>query len=41
MREALGDDLTALYTDFKRDEWARYCGAVTDWEDEMYRNWIP
>ena len=41
VREALGDDLTALYTDFKRDEWARYCGAVTDWEDEMYRNWIP
>ena len=41
VREALGDDLTALYTDFKRDEWARYCGAVTDWENEMYRTWIP
>ena len=37
----LGDDLTDLYTEFKRDEWARFCGAVTDWEDMMYRQWIP
>ena len=39
--EALGADLTNLYTEFKRDEWARYCGAVTDWEYLMYRQWAP
>ncbi len=41
VRSALGEDLTQLYTEFKRDEWARFCGAVTDWEDMMYRQWIP
>ena len=41
VRSTLGDDLTDLYTEFKRDEWARFCGAVTDWEDRMYRQWIP
>ena len=41
VRGVLGDDLTQLYTEFKRDEWARFCGAVTDWEDMMYRQWIP
>ncbi|MDH6125041.1 glutamine synthetase [Kitasatospora sp. GP82] len=34
--KALGTELTTLYTDLKRDEWARYCGAVTDWEHMMY-----
>jgi glutamine synthetase len=41
VRATLGADLTDLYTSFKRDEWARFCGAVTDWEDMMYRQWIP
>ena len=41
VRTTLGDDLTDLYTAFKRDEWARFCGAVTDWEETMYRQWIP
>jgi len=41
VRQTLGDDLTDLYTEFKRDEWARFCGAITDWEDMMYRQWIP
>jgi glutamine synthetase len=40
-RAALGPELADLYTAFKRDEWARFCGAVTDWEYEMYRSWIP
>ncbi|MFN0155945.1 MAG: glutamine synthetase family protein [Gaiella sp.] len=39
--EALGPELTGLYLDFKRDEWARYCSAITDWEREMYREWLP
>lgn len=38
---ALGPDLKAIYAEFKQDEWARYCGALTDWEFEMYRSWIP
>ena len=41
VRGALGDDLTDLYAEFKRDEWARFCGAVTDWEMTMYRSWVP
>jgi glutamine synthetase len=41
VRATLGDDLADLYTAFKRDEWARFCGAVTDWEETMYRQWIP
>jgi glutamine synthetase len=41
VRATLGADLTDLYTSFKRDEWARFCGAVTDWEETMYRQWIP
>ena len=41
VRGALGEDLAALYSEFKRDEWARFCGAVTDWEMEMYRSWVP
>lgn len=39
--QALGPDLKAIYAEFKQDEWARYCGALTDWEFEMYRSWIP
>ncbi len=41
VRKALGDDLTMLYTEFKRDEWARFCGTITDWEYMMYRSWLP
>ncbi|MGW7411242.1 glutamine synthetase family protein [Streptomyces sp. NPDC054863] len=33
---ALGPETTELYTALKRDEWARYCGTVTDWEHTMY-----
>jgi glutamine synthetase len=40
-RQALGSDLADIYTQFTRDEWARYCGALTDWEFEMYGNWVP
>jgi glutamine synthetase len=41
VRSALGEELAALYLDFKRDEWARFCSAVTDWERQMYRDWLP
>lgn len=38
---ALPSELTELYLEYKRDEWARYCGAITEWEREMYLDWIP
>ncbi|MFB4316827.1 glutamine synthetase family protein [Actinomadura sp. 21ATH] len=34
-------DLTGLYLDLKRDEWARFCGHITDWERDMYAEHLP
>ncbi|MFD0383355.1 hypothetical protein ACFQ2B_16275 [Streptomyces stramineus] len=33
---ALGPELTDLFQVLKTDEWARFCGSVTDWERTMY-----
>jgi glutamine synthetase len=33
--------LSELYLELKRDEWARFCGAITDWEHDMYTNHLP
>ena len=33
---ALPADLTDTYLALKSDEWARFCGAVTDWEHNQY-----
>ena len=41
VRGALGDDLHDLYGAYKRDEWARACGAITEWDREMYLDWAP
>ncbi|WP_455360179.1 glutamine synthetase family protein [Streptomyces sp. SYSU K21746] len=41
VKEALGPELADLYGEFKRDEWARFCGAVTDWEHMMYAEEAP
>lgn len=41
VRAALGEDLSQLLVDFKSDEWARFCAAVTDWEKERYEVSIP
>lgn len=38
---ALGDELSRLLVDFHADEWARFCGAVTDWEREIYWDDVP
>ncbi|MFH8797209.1 glutamine synthetase family protein [Streptomyces sp. NPDC017941] len=35
---ALGPELTELYQTVKADEWARFCGSVTDWERATYGN---
>jgi len=26
---------------YKSDEWARFCGTVTDWEFHMYAEAVP
>jgi len=41
VKGALGEDLSQLLVDFKSDEWARFCAAVTDWEKERYEVSIP
>ncbi|MFI0357841.1 glutamine synthetase family protein [Actinomadura sp. 9N407] len=41
VRGSFPDDLTDLYLELKRDEWARFCGAITDWEREMYTDHLP
>lgn len=38
---ALPPELLDLYVALKADEWARYCGAVTDWELDMYLEGTP
>ncbi|WP_405647726.1 glutamine synthetase family protein [Streptomyces uncialis] len=39
--KALGEETAALYHAYKSDEWARFCGAVTDWEHMMYSEDTP
>ncbi|MFE9093100.1 glutamine synthetase family protein [Streptomyces sp. NPDC007264] len=41
VEDALGTELVELYGAFKRDEWARFCGTVTDWEHAMYAEETP
>ena len=38
---ALGPELTDLLIEYKTDEWLRYCGVVSDWEREMYLEFMP
>lgn len=41
LNQAFGPELSALLVDFHADEWARFCGHVTEWEREMYWNDMP
>jgi glutamine synthetase len=41
VRSALGAELADLLVAYKADEWARFCGAVTDWEHQMYAEALP
>ena len=41
LTEALGPVLSELLVDFHADEWARFCGYVTDWERTMYWDDLP
>ena len=33
--------LMEVYTALKADEWARFCGYVTDWEKSYYAQALP
>ena len=39
--EAFGPTLSDLLVDFHADEWARFCGYVTDWERDLYWHATP
>jgi glutamine synthetase len=41
IRGTFPDDMAELYLELKNDEWARFCGHVTDWEREMYTDQLP
>lgn len=41
MYNALPSQMADLYTRLKADEWARACSAVTDWEYNMYLEYLP
>lgn len=38
---ALGEEMSQLLIDYHADEWARFCGAVTDWERATYWDDAP
>jgi glutamine synthetase len=41
LKDSLGPALSALYLEYKRDEWARFCGTVTEWERATYWDELP
>ncbi|MFC5337163.1 glutamine synthetase family protein [Leucobacter denitrificans] len=38
---AMPEELTRIFLQLKRDEWARYCGQITQWEFDQYWEAIP
>ena len=36
IREILGEHISNVYIASKKDEWNRYCRAVTEWEVDTY-----
>ena len=38
---AIPEELTNIFLKLKRDEWARYCGQITQWEFDQYWEAIP
>jgi glutamine synthetase len=38
---AMPEELTRTLLELKRDEWARYCGQITQWEFDQYWEAIP
>jgi glutamine synthetase len=38
---AMPHELTSVYLELKEDEWARYCGMISQWEFDQYWEAIP
>jgi glutamine synthetase len=41
LQSVIPESLWSLYLELKEDEWARYCGAITDYEFNTYWEAIP
>ncbi len=41
VRGALTGDLYDIYTHYKHDEWERFLATVTEWDFDMYLDWLP
>ena len=41
LMDTMPEELTRIYTQLKQDEWARYCGEITQWEFDQYWEAIP
>lgn len=41
IQAAMPKEMGELYRALKRDEWARFCASVTDWEQKMYTEYLP
>lgn len=41
LMEAMPEELTRIFLELKSDEWARYCGHITEWEFSQYWEAIP
>jgi glutamine synthetase len=41
VRSALPGDMYRVFMHYKRDEWERFCAAVTDWDVEEYLDVLP
>ena len=41
VRSALPGEMYTVFEHYKRDEWERYCAAVTDWDVDEYLDILP
>ncbi|GAA5125905.1 glutamine synthetase family protein [Haloechinothrix salitolerans] len=41
VRKALPGEMYTVFEHYKRDEWERYCAAVTDWDVKEYLDILP
>ena len=41
IRSALPDEMYRVFSHYKRDEWERFLGAVTQWDVDTYLDCLP
>lgn len=41
LSKALPEEMRKVFIELKRDEWARYCGVITEWEFSQYWETVP